>query len=647
MTTTTNTPATVTTGPPEPAFTWDAIWTQAQSLATDLSAAGSSWQHLTGRLDALAGDWGALLLADPAACRHQSALVQLLGDVGGKGVPGRETVRDYLKAGAEEVSRQHKAALRADRAAERAAAAATGEPPPPEYRVSPGTSEPIELAAASALLAELPGQLAYRAGTFWRYDPAAGYWSPADEVTMQAAALGILQRCFVETEEGGALFRFGGAKEQANTIATLRPLAGAGPLDRATPPRVIVFNGGTYDLETGQLVPHSPDHGATFAVDAPWLGLQEHPPAEVLAFVAACYGIDALPIVRALVRWAMDPSIRYGQAWHLLGQSHSGKGLLLALLASLFPASLTSALPHPVLLENPDKVQQYCVGHRLVTFPDTPPRAPRNTSGHLGTWYSLVSNEPVTSRRLNASEVTNGRLHVRSIICSTTQLQLSDGRDGYLSRVLTLPTLPRTGAVDPTIKDRLLGDTDAHRTMRGLLAGWALAMPLEEVEAVLSRDDPAGILREAAADLAREADHPSRWADECLMPHPCGPQAPVNDQGWREFFDCYLLWCKRENIRHEGNRERFIGQIRAVLGVARCLPRGKGPRPAEPGAKRRDLPRFDAGFALRPGLVEGAHSWDEPRLVESKLQPGGLAALEALEPARRPDEPGDGAGLDP
>jgi phage/plasmid-associated DNA primase len=449
-------------------------------------------------------------------------------------------------------------------------------------------------------------------------------------MAIQKLALDLLCRCYAEGKDGEFLFRFGTAADQRNTVATLQPLAGPGPLARTSPPKLIAFAEGTYDLQRRVLVAHSPHHGTTFAVDAPWRGLQSEPPPKALEFVDRCYGIDALPIVRTLVRWAIDPTIRYGEAFHLLGDSQTGKGLLLSLVQSLFPAHLTSSLSHPALLETPERMAQHVIGRRLVLFPDCPPRPPRHTSGHMSGWYSLVVNEPVTARRLHATDTWTGITHVRTIIASTTQLQLSDGRDGYLTRVLTLPTIPRTGEKDPAIRNALLGDTNAHRELRAHLAGWALAMSLEDVGAVLDRNDPAGILRETAAELSREADPPSQWADLALVPHTCGAQAAVTDQDWQEFFDCYLLWCRRVNNRHEGSRSRFQGQIRTVLGPDRCLPRGKGPRPAH-----LNLPRLDAGFALRQGLVET--SMGEPRINAALLRPGSLEVLAAIPPVERPE----------
>jgi hypothetical protein len=291
-------------------------------------------------------------------------------------------------------------------------------------------------------------------------------------------------------------------------------------------------------------------------------------------------------------------------------------------------------MAHPASLERPEEISQFVLGKRLLTFPDCSARAPRNSSGHLGVWYRLVVNEAVTGRRLHSNDTWTGQAHIRSVIASTTQLQLGNGRDGYLSRVLTLPTLPRRGEKDPALREKLLGNAEAHRRLRGEILGWALAMPMAEVNAVLDRNDPHGILRDTAADLAREADPPSRWADLALVPHPLGPQTPVEDQQWQEMFDCYLAWCQRVNIKHEGTRDQFVGQIRTLLGPARCLRRCKGPRP-----ERLNLPRMDAGFALRPNLIGTGNFTGGTHFNLGLLKEGGLDAIAKLDPVVRPDSP--------
>ena len=110
-------------------------------------------------------------------------------------------------------------------------------------------------------------------------------------------------------------------------------------------------------------------------------------------------------------------------------------------------------------------------------------------------------------------------------------------------------------------------------------------------------------------------------------------------------FEAYVGWCK-----HAGNRpmtkDNFMGQLRKVLGPARCLPRDKeklADARAAGRSTRLDLPRFDAGFGLRCGVLQS--SWAPEKYPESakprecfdprNLGSGGLALITALPPAVR------------
>ena len=608
-------------------YSWQELKVRAQRLVAALKQEGSQWiaQGLGDQLDELAFYFGSLLLADPHASRHKAALVQMLGDAGGKGVPGRKTIDTYLIAGRDRLAgmaEQQRAAELREQRRQAEASRPVGER---RCEVSADLCPPA-LTAAEQLLAEHRGTLAWHAGGLWLFSAERGHWQALDDRAAQGLALQMLRRCYTIKRDGLESSPFGTVREQQDTVSNLATLVGPGPLERERPADVIVFDDGTYDLKRQEMVSHHPSYAATYAVDAPWLGLQDEPPPEVLRFVERAYSIEALPIIRAMVRWAIDPTVRYGEVLHLVGDSHTGKGLLLNLTLSLFPFEHTSALPHPWILDRPEAVASYVVGRRLVACPDCPPRPPRNSSPHLTGLYSLAVNEPMTARRLYATNSTTARMHARAILCSTTQLMLNDGRDGYLERVLALPTLPREGSKDPTLKASLIGDTEAHRIMRGKLDGWALAMPMAEVVAVLDRNDPAGILRETAADLAEEADPISRFADEALVPHPDGPHAEVGRLEWQAMFDTYRAWANRNNITHEGNMQRFQGQVRSILGRARCLPRSKASRP-----ERVDLPRLDAGFAMRSGL----HSMAADTLPMHLFNPGGLKRLAEVEPVDR------------
>ena len=234
-------------------------------------------------------------------------------------------------------------------------------------------------------------------------------------------------------------------------------------------------------------------------------------------------------------------------------------------------------------------------------------------------------------------------MHCRFILGSVRPLHFRDGRDGYLRRVITLNTLPRSGTPDATIREKLNPPGDRFDQIRAEAISWALAMPLDVVNAVLNRDDPDGLLRDAAQDAAVNSDIVSQWADQCL--EPTLPDLPVGQDSWADLYTCFLGWAEHErvNSHYISRRTNFVGQVRKILGPDRCLPRQpktKQERERD-GSSARWWPALDAGFALRPGILSrGSHDIGCTGLTQvdfkpSEIREGGLERIAALRPARR------------
>ncbi|QPN59769.1 hypothetical protein H8F24_17790 [Synechococcus sp. CBW1002] len=259
-------------------------------------------------------------------------------------------------------------------------------------------------------------------------------------------------------------------------------------------------------------------------------------------------------------------------------------------------------------------------------------------------FYELVENQPQTTRRLNGPEGEKPRrMFARCILASVVPLQFRDGREGFQRRVLTLETLPRHGDPDPSLKAALEGDTPRHHAIRAEAASWALSMPLAEVLEVLARNDPEGLLRAAAAAVAATSDTVSQWADACLMPSPLGPDTEVRQQDWLDLYESYMGWCRYSNVPTGMQRTNFISQLRRTLGPARCLERHRestdeARAAGRTQAERLNLPRFDAGFTLRPGLwLPHALEFKRDVFNPRGMSDGGLEAIAALPAARRPE----------
>ena len=531
----------------------------------------------------------------------------------------------------------------------KAAIAQAFPPPPLPDGWVEASEQPVDLQSAELLYKEHCQLIAERSWALFRYEHDQGFWGIWPDTPAKKAAQQALQRLAKHGDMGWER-PHGSANEVRATVDQLKVLTSGGPFSEAKQPAVMVFRNGTFNLKTHQLEQHSPDNGATYGLAADFIDMASCP-EELQAVIDRCYPPEAEPIVRAIIRWAVDPTIRYGEAFHIVGDSGTGKGLLIDFIRSLFPPNVIGQLMHPADLSSPEKVHQYVVGNRLVAFPDVPANLNRRDGDSCNLFYELVENKPVTTRKLFAGESEESRpMHCRFILGSVRPLNFKDGRDGYLRRVITLNTLPRSGAPDTTLREQLNCSGGRFDEIRAEAISWALAMPLETVNAVLNRDDPKGLLRDAAQEAAVASDIVSQWADQCL--EPSLPDLPVTQNDWVELYDCFRLWAEYEGVRalYINRRANFIGQVRKILGPDRCLPRQTKAKYEQEldSTPVRWWPALDAGFRLRPGIVSrGLHELPGTPLAQtsfraSALREGGLAELANLPPACRTGHNGGG-----
>ena len=511
-------------------------------------------------------------------------------------------------------------------------------PPIPEDCIE-ATPRPIDLQAAELILKEKDDLITEKAWALFKYHVELGYWLQWSDTKAKNTAQKALQRISTFTEKVGWIFPHGNSSQVKATIDQLKVLTTGGVLGDSTPALVIVFRNGTYNLTTNELEQHSPSNGATYGVAADYIKDSGCPP-ELKAMVEKCYPSGALPIVEAIIRWLVDPSVRYGQAFHIVGDSGTGKGLLIDFCRSLFPSSVTGQLLHPADLNSPEKIHQYVLGRRLLVFPDTPSALERRDGDNINLFYELVENKPVTTRKLFAGESEESQpMHCRFILGSIQALELKNGRAGYLRRTLILNTLPRHGEPDHSLLEQLNPKGKRFDQIRAKAISWALTMSNKDLNKVLNGDDPEGLLRDSAKDMAANSDALSQWADQCLVPSAQNLQVTKLD--WDLMFECYLGWCKYNNSRHTLQRHRFPIALRTVLGPKRCLPRAKeSASDAKANNRcRQNLAACDAGFMLIPGILsQGKDALSQPTSEDfrhTRVSSGGLEKIAMLDQATR------------
>lgn len=511
-------------------------------------------------------------------------------------------------------------------------------PPIPEDCIE-ATPRPIDLQAAEIILKEKDDLITEKAWALFIYHEELGYWLRWADTKAKNEAQKALQRLSTFTEKDGWIFPHGNSGQVKATIDQLKVLTTGGVLGSSTPAPVIVFCNGTYNLNTNKLEKHNPANGATYGVAADYIKDSGCPP-ELKTMVEKCYPEGALEIVQTIIRWAIDPIVRYVEVFHIVGDSGTGKGLLIDFVRSLFPPSAINQLLHPADISSPEKIYQYILGRRLVVFPDTPATLERRDGDNINLFFELAENKPMTLRKLYSGESEESQpMNCRFILGSIQPLELKNGRDGYLRRTLMLHTLPRHGEPDNSLREQLNPKGKRFDQIRAEAISWALTMSNEDLNNVLDGNDPEGLLRDSAKDMAANSDALSQWADQCLVPS--AQNLKVSELDWSLMFECYLGWCQHNNSRHTLQRHKFRNALRTVLGPKRCLPRTKG---SASDAKannrgRQNLAAFDAGFMLIPGILsQGKDALSQPTresFQQSKIDFGGLEKIAMLGQAIR------------
>jgi phage/plasmid-associated DNA primase len=502
-------------------------------------------------------------------------------------------------------------------------------PPLDPYQIAEG--RPVDVHLSNLLLS---GDTLYgsAASSLYVYNDGAGYWLRIPQQDALHMVQKHAEQVFDVDRHGIQSYPYGTAAQVSSCLTSL--IIKANNRRLAAPEPCIPFLDQTYDCRTGQPQPHSPDHGATYGIAAA-LRLDADCPDAFYKAIEICYGEEAIPIIRAWIRAIVDPTIPYGRFLLIVGQTGTGKGLLLEFLDSILPASCRSSLEEPGDICNADKVYQFVLGKRYISFHDLPARLKP-----MQLFYKLVENVEVSARKLNASDSTPIAPNCRFSAGTTKMPTLSDSNDGISRRALVLTTNSRDSKPDRNLKASIVGDTEQHRQLRAEVIGWALSMPKADVIDTLYGDAAADYLDANLRELEDGGDAVAYFIDEVLQP---SEATEVTKADWALAYSVFRAYCETKGFSGKFNEGNFINRVRHKLPHLYRKRRKESLADAVADGRnkdsRRNLPSLDWGWSLRETAWGSARFSEGPRVVTAGLGSDGFEALREHRPACPGDSP--------
>ena len=458
----------------------------------------------------------------------------------------------------------------------------------PIYAVDAGTT--LEACVIHNLNAAHGGQMVARNLQFWRWADQQHHWERRSGHEIKHWLSKDLERYFEPPASDRDIprFRFSTLEHIKRVTGYLQIRLDDQRLDAS--PHLIPFTNGVLDVTTGELLPHSPDHGCTYCIQGNYSppGKGKLGPA-FSHLLKTSYDAKHHQMLRAGLRLLVDPTMPSGKCLVLEGGSGSGKGALVnGVIRRFFPTHAVSALQTLDQLSSKEAIYQSVLGKRLITFGDL-----LGKQSKYGGFYELVDQSMVTARRLFESEEITIDFAGRFVLAMTKMPIFldDDGNTGWMRRAFIVPTIP--GQRDRSLYPR---DLEADlATEVGSIASWALAMDRQEAIDILQgrSDDPEVELVQATA--AASTDSLSEFIDHCLEPAK-GTVEP--DQV--DLIDAYRLFCRTTNKNALADA-RFIGQLRKAIPhlhqQRRRIPRADA-RDRGVDADNRWLPARFFGFTI-------------------------------------------------
>ncbi len=472
-------------------------------------------------------------------------------------------------------------------------------------------SKTVELVAFEALMRKAAYErrpiTSYKR-RFLRYNNNLGFFEPVSKHMMEKLMLELLHYPYTVDRHGNRNRK----NVKAQTTKSCTDLAALKlHEERMDLTPAVAFRNGTYLMTSEEMVPHSPDHKLTWAVDAEYQEVKDCPPV-MRQFIASSFGVEWEQVIQVVLRYLVDPTFKCSRIILISGPSGSGKGTFERLIEKLYPPSVISVITSGFgVINDPDKIRQFISGKRLVTFPDLQGR-----QFGVGTLYALTDGGKLTGRMLHESETDDAEPFTgRVVICSTQAPVMDDAGNGMTRRMLVLPTSRPAGQKpDLDLDEKLEAEL-------GQIVSWALQTPRQEVKRLLAGGDINGLLTESATAAKVEMDPVRSFINVCLAAKP-SEHIPLEPG----LFKAFQVFCGEQNHKPTNQRD-FVRQLAAALPHLRT-----GRRSVPGTGSTQKVPPTFFGFDVADGLMNGATMYGRT-LNPDRYISDGLEALKRHRPA--------------
>ncbi|MEG3838846.1 DUF3854 domain-containing protein [Microcoleus sp. herbarium14] len=409
------------------------------------------------------------------------------------------------------------------------------------------------------------------------------YWQFQDEADVNKLIGDFTENCY-ETVEVGKKFKFGTNKFLDSAFKYCRKVLHQ-KVDTSRN-HLKSFSNGTVDLRTGELFPHDKEHYLLSCSPCDYVPGSECP-QEFKKFILSAYGVEQVEVIRALTSMYLDPTAPYGKFAYLIGDSGSGKGVMLRTWANLLGEENSVSSNSLTELTKPEGRHQLLTGKSLFYIPD----AGGFLSG-LKAFYELVDNGGISGRALFSASAYQKKWNVRFAIASVEHIQTENSGDGWDRRCIPLQTRPRIANIeDPELGRKL-------STELGEIAGWALSMDKAERNRILLVPSTNPSIVALKQDGAILGDSVRSFVDRCLRP---GGDSYVGS----DLHSWYVAYCKAHNLSPSGYN-KFVHHLQRVLSN-----HWKASEVVREGDKIKRIPAQWRGLQILPCFVDVALTDDE------------------------------------